>query len=170
MSLSKHQASALLAATMVLSFTGGMAIADGKKMPLGFRGQPHQNLMADTIAAKGDLIDKLNLSAAQREQIEGIRADYDQRLTSQQAEIHNARGTMRDLIRESTTPRSQLEMQHRQIGELRRQLADMRFQQMLDIRAVLTPTQRAELVQHMTDKYQGDRPQVLWRKRFGWQQ
>lgn len=76
---------------------------------------------------------------------------------------------MRTLMRNSTTTRNQLEAQHRTITNLRQDLADLHFRQMLDIREVLTPAQRAELAQHMAQKRQGDRFQ-RWRSWFGWRQ
>ncbi|MEB3226063.1 MAG: Spy/CpxP family protein refolding chaperone [Synechococcus sp.] len=164
------QTTLLLAAAMVFSLTGKMAIADAKITPPHLMAQGEPTLTLQAEGNRGDLIDKLDLDATQKQQIQAIRTNYRQSMASQRTAVKEAKETMRRLIRESTTSRSQLEAQYRTVSDLRKQLTDLQFQQMLDIREVLTPTQRAELAQHMAQKYQGegDRPQPRWQNWFGW--
>ena len=159
----------LMASAVALSLTGEMAIADSTTKATNFTVSPAPVLVSQGEDREADLIDKLDLSAAQKQQIQGIRANYRSQMGVKRAAVQQAKNTMRILMRNSTTTRNQLETQHRTITNLRQDLADLHFQQMLDIRAVLTPAQRAELAQHMAQKHQGDRFQ-RWRSWFGWRQ
>ncbi|MBV5261008.1 periplasmic heavy metal sensor [Synechococcus moorigangaii CMS01] len=158
-----------LVVVMVLACTGNVAIADAPTAPLYLDFSMAQSTMAygdDHEAA--DLLDKLSLSPSQKEQIQRIRDEYQRQMRMQRAAVQGAKEIMRDLIRDSTTPRSQLEAQHRMVSALRQELANLHFQQMLDIREVLTPAQRAELAQHMAQKHRGDRLQKRWQNWFSW--
>ncbi|WP_099239336.1 Spy/CpxP family protein refolding chaperone [Synechococcus sp. BDU 130192] len=159
----------LMASAVALSLTGEMAIADSTTKATHFTVAPAPVLMSQGDEQEADLVDRLDLSTAQRQQIQGIRANYRSQMGAKRAAIQQAKNTMRTLMRNSTTSRNQLEAQHRTITNLRQDLADLHFRQMLDIREVLTPAQRAELAQHMAQKRQGDRFQ-RWRSWFGWRQ
>ncbi|WP_198159638.1 Spy/CpxP family protein refolding chaperone [Picosynechococcus sp. PCC 7003] len=156
-----------MASAVALSLTGQMAIADSTTTLTNFTASPTPVLVSQGDDREADLIDKLDLSAAQRQQIQGIRANYRSQMGAKRAAVQQAKNAMRTLMRNSTTTRNQLEAQHRTITNLRQDLANLHFRQMLDIREVLTPAQRAELAQHMAQKQQSTRFQ-RWRSWFGW--
>lgn len=145
----KHNA--LFATAITLSLSSGAAIAvpaDGSMTP-----SPASNQIF--LAQKGSedaLIDKLDLSDAQKQAIRAIRSGYRSQIESKRAAMQQASETMKDLMQNSNTSRNQLENQHRTLSSLRQDLANLHFQQMMDIRDELTPTQRAELRQHMGQK------------------
>lgn len=102
---------------------------------------------------RGELLRKLNLSNSQKQEIQAIRNRYSPQISSLRTEMKEARQTMRSLA-ESNASRSQLESQYAVNSSLRNQFADLKFQQMLDIREVLTVAQRREMADFIEEKMQ----------------
>ncbi|BAW97219.1 hypothetical protein NIES970_21680 [[Synechococcus] sp. NIES-970] len=163
----------LLATAVACSFVGEMTIADADIGQHPYRLQAAQIAMGSTGERPRDLTDKLDLDANQRQQIQAIRDNYRSEMGAQYGVMRQEQSTMRALLLNDNSSRTELEAQHRVLTQVRRELADLHFQQMLDIREVLTPEQRAELAQHMAEKRRGDRPQNSsqsqgrWRSWFG---
>ncbi len=100
---------------------------------------------------RGELMEKLNLSNNQKQQIMAIRQRYSPQMNSLSSSMRSARETMKNLT-QSNASRSQLESQYRTVSNLREEMADLKFQQMMDIRDVLTVSQRQEMVDYFEEK------------------
>ncbi len=97
----------------------------------------------------------LNLSAEQQQQIEQIRQSSQDEFERLREQTRQAREQMRQLM-SSNASDSQLRNQHRQLQELNQQMGNLRFEQMLKIRAVLTEAQRRELAENMQGRWDED--------------
>lgn len=139
----------LAIATVITLSSASVAIAEPTNLMDNptFSNQP--NLIARGDDGKDALLNSLNLSATQKSQIQTIRASYQAQMSTKKTAMSQAYGTMKTLISNGSSSRSQLENQHRTVATLRREMADLQFQQMMDIRDVLTPAQREEMAQHM---------------------
>ncbi|OKH14165.1 Spy/CpxP family protein refolding chaperone [[Limnothrix rosea] IAM M-220] len=100
---------------------------------------------------RGELMDKLNLSNSQKQQIQGIRQRYSSQMNTLTSQMRTARATMQNLA-QSNASRSQLERQYRTVSNLREDIADLKFRQMMDIRDVLTVSQRQEMAEYLEAK------------------
>jgi Spy/CpxP family protein refolding chaperone len=100
-------------------------------------------------------ISKLNLSADQQQQIEQIRQSSQGEFDRLQEQTRQAHEQMRQLMSDNASD-SQLRNQHRQLQELNQQMGNLRFEQMLKIRAVLTEAQRRELGENMQERWDDD--------------
>ena len=98
---------------------------------------------------------KLDLSDEQSTQIKAIYRRYYQANQQSRQELHQARAEMRSLLIKDTNL-YRLRRQHRAIQHLNQQLGNSRFEAMLEVRTVLTPQQRREIAEMMTE-YRGRR-------------
>jgi periplasmic protein CpxP/Spy len=111
---------------------------------------------ARPIRGKGGWGDKwqeqLNLSAAQKAQIQQIR---DQEKTSSQSLRQQMKAAFekQQSLMTGNASDDQLRQQHREVQALRQQAEDRRFDTMLKIRQVLTPEQRTKAAQLMKDHH-----------------
>lgn len=137
----------LVTAGLMVPVLGSVAIAQlqtpaGDRPGFGFR-EPGDRAER--------LIDELNLTDAQVEQIRTLREANRDDLQSLHENLWTERETMHDLMAGDATE-AELRAQHEQIQTLHREVADQRFTNMLAVRAVLTPEQRAELGQLMEQR------------------
>lgn len=98
---------------------------------------------------------KLDLSDEQSTQIKAIYRRYFQANQQSRQELHQARAEMRSLLINDTNL-DRLRRKHREIQRLNQQLGNSRFEAMLEVRTVLTPQQRREIAEMMTE-YRGRR-------------
>ena len=98
-------------------------------------------------------MDKLNLSTTQKQQMKAIRDEYQPQLSSLMSQLRSAQETMKSLA-QSNASRSQLESQYQNVSSLRNQFSDLKFEQMMEVREILTVAQRQEMVQFMAEKKQ----------------
>lgn len=89
---------------------------------------------------------QLNLSADQRTQIQKIREQEKTSSESLRQQLRAAAEKQRSLM-EGSASDDQLRQQYRETQALRQQMETRRFETMLQIRAVLTPEQRAKAAQ-----------------------
>lgn len=110
--------------------------------------------------ARGDraerLIEELDLTAAQVEQIRGIRQNAVENMQTLHSDLWAERETLHDLMAGTATA-AELRTQHETIQTLHRQVADQRFENMLAVREVLTPEQRVELSELMEQRRENRR-------------
>jgi periplasmic protein CpxP/Spy len=102
-----------------------------------------------------DFMKDLNLSSEQQTKIKAIRDQNKQDTQGLREQLKTLHQQMKSLGVNSTD--DQLRQQHEQVKNLRQQLEDKRFEEMLAIRKVLTPEQRAKLAQKMPRKNQPQR-------------
>lgn len=139
--------SMLLAAGLIVPMLGAVT-ASQLQAQMGDRPEigPHN---------RGDraerLIEELDLTESQVQQIQTIRQENRDDMQALQTNLWSERETMRNLMA-STASEAELRTQHETVQSLRREAADQRFENMLAIRAVLTPEQRIELNQLMQQR------------------
>lgn len=97
------------------------------------------------------LIDELDLTDAQVEQIRNIRQGAREEMQSLHGNLRAERQNMHELMASDATA-ADLRVQHETVQTLHRQVADQRFENMLAVREVLTPEQRAELSERMEQR------------------
>ncbi len=150
-------------AILMLALSGTAAIAAPESLPYdrfdqmiaqgfgsGGRGQGHGQ------GRGGERwISELNLTADQQQQIEQIRQSSQGEFERLREQTRQAHEQMRQLM-SSNASDSQLRNQHRQLQELNQQMSNLRFEQMLKIRAVLTEAQRRQLGENMQQRWDDD--------------
>ncbi len=93
---------------------------------------------------KGEkLVERLNLTTEQRNQMAQIRNKYQPQFNSLREEIRNERNTLSQMMRNNQS-QEQMRSQHQKIVSLDQKIHNLRFESMLEMRNVLTPEQREE--------------------------
>ena len=119
---------------------GGLLLAEGP----GMGGGPHGDRAER-------LFETLDLSEEQATQIRTIReGDRDAMQALREAE-RTERETMHELMAGTATD-AELRAQHEKLQTLDREVADLRFENMLAVRNVLTPEQRTEVSERMEQR------------------
>ncbi|VEP13046.1 P pilus assembly/Cpx signaling pathway, periplasmic inhibitor/zinc-resistance associated protein (fragment) [Hyella patelloides LEGE 07179] len=112
----------------------------------------------------GTLLQQLDLTSEQSQQIEAIREQsrtendtlyQEMQANRSQMRSHRASPWARSLFTDDASS-EQLRQQHQKIPDLSQQLGDRRFEMMLQVREVLTPEQRTQMATLMS-QYQGRR-------------
>lgn len=104
---------------------------------------------------RGDIMEALDLSQAQKEELQSIRNQYQPRLMEKQEALFEAHQTLREMMIEDNASTSEIRTQHEQVQDLRQEMSDLRFESMLEMREVLTPEQREEFAQLMEERRAG---------------
>ena len=108
---------------------------------------------------RGDrLIEELNLSP-QQQQIQAIKSRYQPQMEAQKEQVRQAREQLRNLM-VSNASDNQIRAQHQQVQQLMQQMGNLRFNSMLEVRAILDPSQRQQFANLMEQKRgnRGGRP------------
>ncbi|MBL1209391.1 Spy/CpxP family protein refolding chaperone [Geminocystis sp. GBBB08] len=101
---------------------------------------------------KGDkLMEKLNLSAEQKQRIESIRTKFEPQMTSIREQMRIEREKMSTMMQNNES-QNNLRAQHQKISALQQQMNNLRFESMLETREVLTPQQRQQFSQNMEER------------------
>lgn len=126
---------------------------------------PEDGPPPDAGEAPGDRgprwLQDLDLSPEQLEQMQAIRAQYDDQMRDQHDQLRTARDEMHELLKDPDTSTDRLRQQHAALQTLQQSLGDLRFESMLEMRELLTPAQRATLAERMDQRHGGnwgDRP------------
>ena len=114
--------------------------------------------IAQNYARRGDrgnrmekLLQKLDLTSQQSEQITAIREQFEAENEALYEEVKAEREEMRSLFN-SDASTEQLRQQYQQSQNLRQQVANNRFEMMIQIREILTPEQREQMAQLMMQR------------------
>ncbi|OKH21192.1 hypothetical protein NIES593_16370 [Hydrococcus rivularis NIES-593] len=109
---------------------------------------------------KGRLLEQLNLTNDQKQQIASIRQKYRGQIEPLQ---DNAQAAQEELFNMMVGTESEkaIRTKRQEVVQLRQKLGDLRFESMMEMREVLTPEQRTQLLQ-MLQARRDD-----WRNRFG---
>lgn len=94
--------------------------------------------------AGGRFLQQLNLSSEQQQQIQGIRDKYKGQMDEQRDAMQAARQQLGNLMASDASV-EQLRAQHNEVMRLQQNMANLRFESMLETRQILTPEQRQEL-------------------------
>jgi periplasmic protein CpxP/Spy len=113
-----------------------------------------QNQQPNRPAGKeGRLFEQLNLSADQKQKMQAVRDRYKDQISQRMQAMRQARQELETMM-SGTANTSQIREKHRQIMGLRQQLEEVRFENMLAMREVLTSEQRGKLAQMMQQRRQ----------------
>lgn len=104
--------------------------------------------------------EQLNLSPEQRQQLSSLREQDKEQMTRLREQIKAAQTQLRQLWTGNASD-TELTQQQAQLNTLKQQAQQLRFQQSLKLRAVLTPEQRQQLQQQRSERRQ------QWRDRSG---
>lgn len=104
----------------------------------------------------GGELERLNLSSEQRQDIEDIRNQYQEETQGLRQEMREAKQQLQQLM-SSNASDGDLRSQHDRVTDLHQEMAQTRFEQMLEIRSVLTPEQREQWAGQMQERRQGGR-------------
>jgi len=102
--------------------------------------------------ARGDFMEALDLSEAQRNELQNIRNEYQPRLRERGEVLINEKQMLQNMMVNDTASTSELRRQHQEVQSLREEISDLRFESMLEMREVLTPEQREELAELMDER------------------
>lgn len=94
------------------------------------------------------LMQQLNLSNAQMQQLATIRQKYQQQMMELKQQLQTNRNQLRQMMT-GTESAAAIRDKHQQMSNLRQQMESLRFESMLEMRNVLTPQQRQEFAQLM---------------------
>ncbi|MCJ2542053.1 Spy/CpxP family protein refolding chaperone [Thermostichus vulcanus] len=92
----------------------------------------------------------LNLSAEQLRQLQQIRHRKQEELLDRTLELRTARRQLRELL-VSDAPESEVEAQFQRVQRLAQEVNASRFEAVLEMRQVLSPEQRQQLLQAIED-------------------
>lgn len=97
------------------------------------------------------MLEQLNLTPEQSEQIETIKTESRAQNDALHQDMETIREEMRSLLASDASV-EQLREQHQRMQEVHQKLSDNRFETMLQIREVLTPEQRSQMADLMSEK------------------
>ena len=97
---------------------------------------------------KGQVIDELNLSNAQKQKIKQIHQQYQGQISQSQESLRSAQQRLSQMM-VGTDSSIAIRRQHQKVVQLRQALDNLRFESMLAMREVLTPEQRRQFAQLM---------------------
>lgn len=102
---------------------------------------------------KTRLIQELNLTSAQTQQLQTIQNQYQAQIAPRQQAVRQARQELFELMA-GTASQSQIQAKHRQVETLQQQAAEVRLNRLLAMREVLTPQQRRQFAERMQNRWQ----------------
>lgn len=120
-----------------------LALAISMPVTLTFT-QP--SLAQDLGEAPGKVLQQLNLSTQQLQQIKVIRERNSSEIKSGRQRIRQLQQEMQSLMA-GTSPSDQVRAKFNELQSLRIQASKLQFEQMLAMREVLTPQQRTQLAE-----------------------
>jgi periplasmic protein CpxP/Spy len=90
---------------------------------------------------RGEILQKLNLSRDQLQQISAIRQKYQPLIQDRTRTVRTTQAKLKDLMASSAAP-SDVKAVFQELQNRRQELQQLRFESMLAIRQILTPAQR----------------------------
>ena len=108
-------------------------------------------------------METLALSEAQVTQIRAIQESDRDPMQALHTNLRTEREAMHDLM-SGTASEAELRAQHEAIQTLHREVADLRFENMLAVRNVLTPEQRTDLSERMAQRREEHRERFQERR------
>lgn len=102
-------------------------------------------------------LQQLNLSQDQMQKIQAIRDRYKGQMEQRGQALRQAQQELGNLMA-GTASANEIRDKHRQVEQLRQQLAEMRFESMLETRDVLSTDQRRQLGQMMQQRRENGTP------------
>ncbi|MCS6959730.1 MAG: Spy/CpxP family protein refolding chaperone [Pseudanabaenaceae cyanobacterium SKYGB_i_bin29] len=100
---------------------------------------------------RGRLLEELNLTPQQKQQLEVIRQQRQGELADLQQRKQQLRQEMDQLL-SSNAPEQQLRAKFQEVQAVKSKMAEIRFEQMLAMRQILTPEQRTKFRELMSQR------------------
>ncbi|HEY9730089.1 MAG TPA: Spy/CpxP family protein refolding chaperone [Chroococcales cyanobacterium] len=123
--------------------------------------QVAQGIMGKASQKQGDrgLMQQLNLTRSQKQQLQAIQQQYREPLHEQRQKLAQAQQELSDLMA-GTASQSQIREKYRQVEALRQQVGELNLDSMLAMREVMTLEQRSQFAQLMQKRKDNlrDRP------------
>jgi Spy/CpxP family protein refolding chaperone len=127
-------------------------------LPADLLAQPAPGRAFERLEArKGKLIQELNLSQQQQQQIETIRQQRRGEIESLKQRMQQLRQEMDQLL-STNAPESSIRAKFTEIQAVKQKMAEVRFEQMLATREVLTPEQRVKFRELASQRQNRRRP------------
>jgi periplasmic protein CpxP/Spy len=113
--------------------------------------QPPENRTRKVNPSRERLIEQLNLTDDQKKKIAAIRQKYQQQ-TKQIRETLRINEQELDTLMANNASDRDIRSKHQQISRNRQEMSNLQFESFLEIRQVLTPTQRTEFAKLMQER------------------
>jgi len=139
-------------AILILSLGTAVALADSQARSPHQIAQNQDNLQRPRGGNPAGLMQALNLSQEQKQKLETIRKQSQAQMGQRKQALRQAEQSLRQMM-QGTDSADQLRAQHQQVQELRQQMENLRFENMLAMREVLTPEQRAKFAELMQQRH-----------------
>ena len=107
-----------------------------------------QNRSAKLVDGPNRLMEQLNLSSQQKQDLSTIRQKYQGQMKQLHEQLRTNQEALRTMM-SGTASEDSIRAKHTEIVQLRQQLENLGFESMLESRAVLTPDQRQQFAQLM---------------------
>ncbi|PSB03095.1 Spy/CpxP family protein refolding chaperone [Merismopedia glauca] len=134
----------LLGLFLIPAFSAGSlsfpALTEAQPMIAGRMGHKEQ-----------EIFKALNLSPSQVTRMQAIRQNYKNRIAQREQSLKQAHKQFQNLMA-SNASAGQIRAKHNQVQDLQNQIGDLRLESLLEMREVLTPSQRQKLAQIMAKK------------------
>jgi protein CpxP len=146
----------ILSGVLTLSFSNSWVAANpvfsetSLNYPLLAQNQT-QNRKFSSRGGPDRLMEQLNLSAEQKEEMQVIRQKYQDKTKPLQEQLRAKMEELRQMM-DSNASKDSLRAKHEQIVNLRNQLVNIRFEEMLENRDILTQAQRQQFAQLMQQR------------------
>lgn len=135
---------ALLAAIVTASISLTPIMTSGAFAESGYRN-------GGASQGQGRIMDKLNLTADQKQQMQTIHKDTQAKMKPLRQELRQAQQERKSLI-DSNASTQQLQGNFDKIQDIKKRIAQVEFDRMTAMRNVLTPEQRAQMTKLMQER------------------
>ncbi len=95
-----------------------------------------------------DMMEQLDLSDQQKQQLTDIRQKYQQKIDPKQQQVKTSRQELNQMLASNASDRS-IRSKHQEIMQLHEEISNLRLESMLEVRGILTLDQRREFAQLM---------------------
>ncbi|MGB7445013.1 MAG: periplasmic heavy metal sensor [Coleofasciculaceae cyanobacterium] len=139
----------------LLALGGAVALADPPHSP----SLAQNSEMPDRRARQPGLMEELNLSQEQKQEMEAIHFRNKDQIAQLQQELHQAQQELKELMTSSAST-EEIRAKHKEAQNLQLQLGGLRFESLLAMREVMTQQQRlrfAELMQVRSQRFNEER-------------
>jgi periplasmic protein CpxP/Spy len=103
---------------------------------------------------KERMFEQLNLTDAQKQQLQDIRQRYGNQMQPLHESLRNQQNELRQLMAGNASD-GEIRAKHNEVLTIRQQLGNLHFESMLEMRNILDADQRAQLAQVMENHRQG---------------
>lgn len=101
---------------------------------------------------RGDMLQQLNLTDAQKKQMAAIRQKYQGQMQALRKDMRSAHDKLGQLMASSASD-NEIRAQYQKVEGMKQKLSALRFESMLEMRKVMTPEQRAQFQKMMQARH-----------------